>query len=144
MKPTLLARFAFAVALGGCPCAVAQPLTQQAQCAAQAKTEYVEAQAEWKQKRGGAQVVTSNYSSHYNTKLQKCLMLLSMTTTSETHKDAEIFTLTDAYERRGYAFYFSEGGDARPNCFLWPTHTETIYCKTRAEFDEFIASYMEQ
>jgi hypothetical protein len=114
-------------------------LTQQAQCAAQAKAAYAETQAEWKRSLGDLELVTSDYESHYNTKLQKCLTLLSMTTFARnTRSLGETALLFDPYERRTYASYSSIDRKVAPLpmvCTLTPTHTETTYCKSREEFD---------
>ncbi len=131
------------------PTAHSQSLPQQGQCAVQAKTAYQEFEAEWKQ-GGEIELVTSNYESHYNAKLQKCLMLLSMTNFSKrTQKLSETVILVDAYERRGYASYMWIDRNNLPDtipflCTLTPTHDETKTCTTRAEFDAYVAGYMEQ
>jgi len=75
-------------------------------------------------------------------------MLLSMTTSDKrSHTLGETALLYDPYERRNYASYsWIDRKDAPVPivCMLTPTHTETMYCKTRAEFDSYVANYMDQ
>jgi hypothetical protein len=97
----------------------------------------------------GSSLVLADYSSHYNTKHQKCLMLIEAThqlgpTTSTT------VLLTDAYERRTYAVYVwmsrtdKKYWEVPPtSCELIPSSREKRNCATHEEFDDFVAGYME-
>jgi hypothetical protein len=94
-------------------------------------------------------LATSEYASHYNVKLEKCLMLLSLTAFSHTtQRVLQTVTLYDAFEHRDYAAFsrteIDKPPDAPISCKLTPTYSETLYCKTRAEFGAFVAGYMEQ
>lgn len=147
-KMRLLSCTAAAVAFA--TTAHAQSLIDQAQCAAQAKTEYQEFLTEWKQKGGeNLELDLSEYESHYNAELQRCLMLLSIAVFSHsTGKLTQTITLDDAFDHRGYAAFSriisDRALDVLMLCTLTPTYGDTLNCKTRAEFDEFVARYMEQ
>jgi hypothetical protein len=128
----------------------AQSLAEQTQCAAQAKTEYQEFLAEWRQPNShGGELQSSNYESHYNVKLKRCLMLLSLTDYSKSTQNlSDTVLLFDAFEHRDYASYSRIiGRDKTPDtlmvCTLTPTNSDTLYCKTRAEFDAYVTRYME-
>lgn len=127
----------------------AQSLTDQAQCAAQAKTEYQEFLTGWKQKGGDLELDLSEYESHYNAKLQRCLMVLSLAVFSRsTGKLTQTITLDDAFDHRGYAAFSRVISDRALDvlvlCTLTPTYGDKLNCKTHAEFDAFVAKYMEQ
>ena len=125
-----------------------QTLDDQERCASQARNTFQQWEKDIKTGPfgGAASIISSDYESHYNTKLKKCLML--METQTSTGNSA---TLMDAYERRTYAFYLwvmREGKkywEVPPtSCELTPTHSEKKYCADRDEFDAFVASYMEE
>jgi hypothetical protein len=90
----------------------------------------------------GSNRFSTGHQSHYNTKLGKCLMLVSWMERidngilSTTH-------LGDANEGRGYA-YFRDHNGVMSWCTLTPSLRVTRFCHSREEFDDFIASYMEQ
>ena len=88
-------------------------------------------------------VLSSNYQGHYNPKLDRCFMLVSRTwTTSSRGKNGRTTYLVDAIEGRTYAYY-QEPEEEKPSCTLYPPFTKVTYCETSAEFNEFVAGYME-
>jgi hypothetical protein len=129
-----------------------QTLDQQERCAQQARRAFQEIQAEAKitSKQWGSQEISSDHQSHYNTKSGKCLMLVE-TTTSHTGGETSMSAyLMDANERRQYASYLwiSRKGkkywEVPPtSCELTPSLKEKKLCRSREEFDEFVAGYME-
>ena len=132
----------------------AQSLDQQERCAQQAKRAYAETEAEFEAyNRAQTQKTvrfSGDYQSHYNVKLGKCLMLV------ETYDMIDSQSITTAYvrdanEHRQYANYLwisKEGKkywEVQPmGCELTPSLREKRFCKTREEFDEFVAPYMEE
>lgn len=93
----------------------------------------------------------STYQSHYNTKLKQCLMLIKRSRDFSLDKTMLYeWYLVDAVERRYYAFYGEnmryEGGPKRTfeSCELTPSLRQKTLCKTREEFDAFVAEYMEE
>jgi hypothetical protein len=130
----------------------AQSLDFQAMCATQARKAFQEWEQEFRSGALGKMYVTvsSDYQTHYNTKLQKCLMLIEATRMLGNQSSTSAI-LTDAYERRIYASYL---WISRENTKYWevsPTNCELVlslrqkkYCTTREEFDAFVADYMEE
>jgi hypothetical protein len=124
--------------------ALAQSLSQQAQCAAQARVTARDDNYKWEleNKQVGLpyRTMSFDYQSHYNAKINKCLI---MTTRTMTFAD-KIYTLKnlyDAFERRDYAL-FTSGNPLF--CQLLPSFGQTKYCTTQEEFDSFVAEYMER
>ena len=115
--------------LGITSSAVAQPLNLQAMCATQAKKAF----EEW---QGDNKSGMDNYTNHYNTKLGKCLVLIEHGVMSGS-TPTKIKVLMDAFERRIYADYSSTW------CELTPSLRQTKAC-SEAEFDAFVAAYMEE
>ena len=118
--------------------AYAQPLDLQATCAAQARKAFNEFEREWKNDPAGKafKTLSTDYQSHYNTKLEKCLMLITM---MGNQSQTSVY-LSDAYERRIYAKYL-----VPPiTCELIPSLPEKKHCNSREEFDAFVAGYMEE
>jgi hypothetical protein len=145
----------------------AQTLEQQEKCVAQAERYFQEANAEWdaNSKRSeklfegmGARETNhiKNYQSHYNTKLQKCLVLLErdvyfFDAKLGTGFNAIMAFLSDAYERRGYASYVWQSNPGKKywevspsGCELIPTLAEQRTCSSREEFDAFVSPYLQQ
>jgi hypothetical protein len=107
-----------------------------------------QAEAAFQEYKGGAHPPgSSDYQSHYNKILNKCFILVNQQ--SELNKQpAMAIELYDAIERRVLASYIQltkEGKQYQLNCELKPTpqEKETI-CKSKQEFDAFVAKYMEQ
>src|SRR5215813_12365702 len=90
----------------------AQPLDLQATCAAQARKAFNEFEREWKNDPAGKafKTLSTDYQSHYNTKLKKCLMLITM---MGNQSQTSVY-LSDAYERRIYAEYLWFSHEASP------------------------------
>jgi hypothetical protein len=93
---------------------------------------------------------SADYQSHYDTKIGKCLMLVETSdlVNGETSNTAY---LIDANERRPYATYvwMSRKGkkywEVPPlACELAPSLRDKKDCKTREEFDAFVAKYLEE
>jgi hypothetical protein len=145
MRTLILIAVAYVLANGAPVCA--QSLTEQAQCAAQARTTAQEDNYKWevdtKQMNLGMQTISFNYQSHYNKKLNRCLILTTREYTSDGALNVKK-NLYDAFERRDYASYSrTMGFDKALVCQLIPTTAQTSYCGSREEFDAFVAGYME-
>jgi hypothetical protein len=130
----------------------AQSLQEQATCAAQARKTFQEDNAEWdrQNKQIGIHTVSLDYESHYNAKINRCLMLVTriMTVGNKSHTSKNLY---DAIERRPYAGYVWIAREDKKywevppvSCELTPTHNETQYCKSEDEFNAFVAKYMEE
>ena len=133
-----------------------QSLDVQERCASQARKAFQELEevnrAEYSQStliRKGV----SDYQSHYNTKLDRCLMLIhrrSFVPLSANLSDQQRQSvLVDANERRYYAIYVETqlAVESKPRvdvCELVPGMRLKTVCKTRDEFDAFVATYIEQ
>lgn len=129
--------------------ATAQSLSEQERCAAQADKAF----QEWKlddQKQGfGYQLVSGDYQSHYNTKLQKCLMLIEATHVLGKESSTTAM-LVDAYQRRLYAYYLWISRESKKywevpptSCELIPSLHEKKICASREQFDDFVSDYLE-
>jgi len=86
---------------------------------------------------------SGDYQSHFNTKLNKCLILINQIYqyNGDTMTTAQ---LSDAFERRVLANYSLSLKSNTLVCELTPTLDKTANCSSRAEFDAFVAKYMEQ
>jgi hypothetical protein len=119
------------------PLARSQSLEQQAMCAKQAQKTFEELDNGYK-----SDTSFFDYHSHYSTKFKKCFMVTEETNTRSGGQYLKLFLL-DAFERRDYARYGEFQFDSTLMCDLMASHKETKHCRTRKEFDEFIAKYME-
>ena len=136
--------------------AQSQSLTVQEQCASQARKTFQELETESRAQYDPSTSVSrgiSDYQNHYNAKLDKCLMLInrrSPVPLSENLSDQQRQSiLIDANERRRYASYVETQLAAEPNpkldkCELVPAMRLKTVCKSREEFEAFVAPYMEQ
>jgi hypothetical protein len=131
----------------------AQTLDQQERCAMEAKRSFQEIQAHdlAEQKQVGGQRTSADYQSHYNTKTGKCLMLVETTDMLAGGTSSTTAYLMDANERRQYATYLwmsrkdKKYWEVPPTvCELDPSLREKQTCKTREEFDGFVAGYLEE
>lgn len=131
----------------------AQTLDQQERCATQAKRAYQEIQASdlAEGKAIGVSEIDSNYRSHYNTKMGKCLMLVKKNRMLGAGNSSTTAYLIDANERRPYATYVwisqkdKKYWEVPPSaCELDRSLREKKTCKTREEFDAFVAGYLEE
>ena len=92
----------------------------------------------------GMQTASFDYQSHYNTKLKRCLILTTRMYSfgGVIHTNKNLF---DAFERRDYAVYtLTTRADKPLVCQLLPSYGQSKFCATDAEFDEFVAEYMEE
>ena len=118
-----------------------QSLKAQVVCAAQAERAYqVYKNAAFVP---GFKFGSGDYQSHFNTKLNKCLILINQIYqyNGETMTTSQ---LSDAFERRVLANYSLNQKNNILDCELTPTLDKTANCLSRAEFDAFVAKYMEQ
>lgn len=132
-----------------------QSLDVQERCASQARKAFQELEDENRARYDQSTLIqkgVSDYQSHYNTKLDRCLMLIhrrSFIPLSASLSDQQRQSvLVDANERRYYAIYFETQLAVEPKpkigmCELVPGMRLKTVCKTREEFDAFVASYME-
>ena len=129
--------------------AYAQPLDLQATCAAQARKAFNKFEREWNTDPAvkAFKPPSTDYQSHYNTKLKKCLMLITM---MGNQSQTSVY-LSDAYERRIYASYLWFSHEIKEywevptiTCELIPSLREKKHCNSREEFDAFVAGYMEE
>jgi hypothetical protein len=129
-----------------------QPLELQAVCAAQSQKAFQEWENE--SKNGPAASVSkpfsSDYQSHYNTKLKKCLVLIEAVE-DVNGQIAHSANLFDAFERRQYASFLWMTRENRKYwevppivCALLASFRQQKNCTTREEFDSFVAEYMEE
>ncbi len=132
----------------------AQSLDQQERCAQQAKRAYAELDAEnnaeIQKKNLKTVIISGNYQSHYNMKLGKCLMLVERSDMLDAQSITTAYVM-DANEHRMYAVYVWMSREGKKYwevppmaCDLTPSLREKRFCKTREEFDEFAAPYMEE
>jgi uncharacterized protein YeaO (DUF488 family) len=117
-----------------------QSLQEQATCSQQAK-------AAFQDYKDGAPSGFSDYRSHYNKELNKCLVLINQK--SELNGQPVVaIELHDAIERHWLASYaqLTKGGkEYILNCELKPTQQEKeTICKSKQEFDAFVAKYMQE
>jgi hypothetical protein len=121
--------------------AVAQSLKEQAACAAQAERFYRAYNNV--QTPPGFKLESEDYQSHYNTKLNKCLILIN----EVSEYNGEILMseeLDDAFERRMFANYILGSKNNMRYCYLAPTPNKRLSCSSKQQFDSFVAKYMEQ
>jgi len=121
----------------------------QERCAAQARKAF----QEWENisKKVPLVETLSSYESHYNTKISKCLIVISGMSTLASGKGSVTtsVTLMDAYERYVYANYIGISSPTKKevpplDCELIPTFPKKKICANRHEFDAFVAGYMEK
>jgi hypothetical protein len=129
-----------------------QSLDFQAMCATQSRKTFQEYENEFKTGSSGNmyRTVSSDYQSHYNTKLKKCLLLIEATRMLGEQTSTSAY-LSDAYERREYASYLwisqkdKQFWEVPPShCELMPSLRNKKNCTSREEFDAFVAEYMEE
>jgi hypothetical protein len=145
----------FAVIVSCATLVHSQTLDFQAMCATQAQKAFQEWEIErTKSKLRISKDISTDYQSHYNTKLKKCFILIETNGLMPGLEEGEFLftkTLSDAYERRVYASYgwVSRTGqkywEVPPtSCELIPSFRQKKFCKTQEEFDDFVAQYMEE
>jgi hypothetical protein len=91
----------------------------------------------------GFKVESSWHQSHYNKKLNKCLVLADQMYQydGETTITAQ---LLDAFERRVFAKYTLNLNSNFKDCELTPTLDKREKCSSKNEFDAFVEKYMEE
>jgi hypothetical protein len=137
-----------------------QSLQQQEICAKQAKAYFQEYNAEdQKASTADYKSIGGDYVSHYNTKLNKCFVLVSSNGERPGGQTSVSTQLVDAFERRTYADYWWRSQKDKKywevpptTCELTPKgkpalnedQRETTNCSSKGEFDAFVAKYMEE
>lgn len=117
--------------------ASAQSLQQQAICAAQAKKAFEEDKAEQIAELLKGMSLTSNYENHYNAGMNRCFILEKWSSFRGSNT-----ILSDAYEKRAYARYYYDYASGEYHCELIAPNERTGGCKSRGEFEAFVAKYM--
>jgi hypothetical protein len=85
--------------------------------------------------------INLNYESHYNPSRKTCFVLISDRDNTNDFLDLSLF---DAIEQRQYADLTSKPiGLHVLVCTLMPPDGEQKSCTSKAEFDAFVANYME-
>ena len=124
--------------------AQSQSLDLQEMCASQARKTFQETESDYKNQPSLVEgtIVSNAYQSHYNTRLDRCLMELDRVKLvgSEFWTTSE---LIDAAERREYAFYTERGSEV-VSCVFVPRVREMTYCTSHEQFDAVVAEYMEK
>ena len=142
--------------LGWGTAAYSQSLDLQERCASNARKTFQELEDESRAKYDPSTLVqkaVSNYQSHYNTRLNRCLILIHrlsvLPLSTNLSNQARQSILVDANERRYYATYIEtqlaeETKSKVEKCELRPGARQQTICKTREEFDGFVARYLEE
>ena len=86
--------------------------------------------------------LTADYHSHYSTRLRQCLMLVEESASKNGGLERVSF-IVDIPEQREYAYYLADNNEVVV-CELKPTVIQQTLCKTRDEFDNFVAAYMDE
>ncbi len=152
----VVAALALITVWGGCGSgiAIAQSLDLQERCGVQAGKAFRQWKSEDEQESRrlnspNTQILSADYQSHYNTQLNRCLMTVQMTRMDGSNTK----WLSDANENRIYAFYLwmpdpkgvKKYWEVRPfSCELTPSIREKRLCSSEDEYNEFVATYMEQ
>ena len=141
------------IMIGLASSARAQSLDLQAKCSAEARNAFQEYSAEDKAdsaKLGISPPLSFDYESHYNTKINRCLILTEKMWPAGKQTSTAI-NLWDANERRSYGSWLwtsdpvKKYWEVRPiACELVPNYKDKKNCSTKEEFDGFVASYMEE
>ena len=148
-----LLRFSQMAALFGCaliilfsPIMHAQSDDLQETCAKQANTTFQELGREYaaalESMNVKFEIVSSDHLSHYSRKLNRCLLLIRKST-SLMQELSNTAYLLDANDRKMFALYIETGGSVTA-CTLTPTVRQSVSCKSREEFETFVAKYLEQ
>lgn len=128
-------------------------LELQEKCATQAEKVFRQEDKELRQPQLGVpvSVMYHAHTSHYHAKLNKCFILTEyLSSLGGTDTSLTVSNLFDAYEQRTYATYtfvpdkVKKYWEVPPKvCTLIPSSAETTTCKSKEEFDAFVARYME-
>ncbi len=133
-----------------------QPLDLQERCAADAGNTFRQLQDENDAKYNPSTLIqksVDNFQSHYNTRLNRCLLLINRVSvlplSTNLSNQQRQSVLVDANERRYYATYIETqlAEETKPKidrCELRSTMRSRTACSTRGEFDAFVAAYLEE
>ncbi len=108
--------------------AVTTSLVRQEQCSTQAEKGF--ADSGWKD--------TAVYTNHFNSKLNKCFLLISKITPTDHGGISTYKVLTDVLENKVYAEY----GDSAYGAVPYTCTTLDAQCSNKTMFDSFVAEYM--
>jgi hypothetical protein len=113
---------------------------EQALCAKQAETAY---QAYSNAGSVPGKLESSWHQSHYNAKLNKCLILVDQMYqhNGETSTTAHLF---DVFDRRVLANFSLNLDSHFMDCKLTPTLDQRESCSSKNAFDAFVEKYMEE
>jgi hypothetical protein len=129
-----------------------QTLDLQATCSAQARRAFQEYSAEHKiaSAKFGESIMGIDYQNHYNTKINRCLILTEKTSSIGDRISTSI-NLWDALEQRSYASWLWQTHPTKKywevppiGCELMRNYRDKKNCTSREEFDAFVAEYMEE
>ena len=129
-----------------------QTLDLQATCSAQARRTFLEYSAEDKAESAklGMSTLSIDYQSHYNTKINRCLILTDKTSSFGGRTSTSVI-LWDALERRNYAIWLWQIHPTKKywevppiSCELTRNYKDKRNCTSREEFDAFVAEHMEE
>lgn len=84
-------------------------------------------------------MMTADYSNHYNKKMNKCFVLLSVSTMHQNNASKSIM-LYDINESRTYGQFFQSKYDLPPNM----CHVLDKNCSSEDEWKSLVRSYMEE
>ncbi len=130
-----------------------QPLDAQEKCATQAKKTFRESysspKVELEKETYGQKTISSDYRSHFNTTINKCLLLIEeqYDYPKQNNKKWTLIILTEAVKQRDYANLLQVKTESQTEilvCELRPSSKKKKRCTTREELDAFVAEYMEQ
>ncbi len=86
--------------------------------------------------------LTADYHGYYSGRLQSCLILVEESASSKRGLERVSFVV-DITGQREYAYYLADNNEVVV-CELKPAINHQSFCKTRNEFDDFIAAYMDE
>jgi hypothetical protein len=144
---------ALATVAGFASPAHSQTLDLQMACSVQAKKAFQEYSAEDRVESAkvGISTLSIDYQSHYNTKINRCLILTDKTSLTGGGQTSTSVILWDALERRTYANWLWQSHRTKKywevppiSCELTRSFEDRKNCTSREEFDAFVADYMEQ
>jgi hypothetical protein len=126
----------------------AQTQAEEALCATRARMTVQEDNSKWvilnRQGKLGYQTLSFEWQNHYNTKIERCLILTTRITSlgNVTQTTKKMY---DAFERRNYGGYLLSSSSATPLfCELPSKDGQKLFCKSREEFEIIAAEYMQQ
>ena len=122
--------------------AKAANLDMQGKCASQARIEF--RNEGFERERNG----TASFLNHYNSKLNKCFMLVTDNTFYKNGTIVIMNLLTDAFEVKGFGECVSVRGPNRmpapTTCWVLGETGEKKQCSSETDFDSLVKPYMEQ